>query len=101
MPVTLSHYLAVSAMLFGIGVAGVLLRKNLLVVLMSIELMLNAANLALVTFARAFGKMDGQIVALFVMTVAAAEVAVGLAIVLAVSRVRDTTDSDKINLMKW
>lgn len=101
MPVTLGHYLAVSAMLFGIGVAGVLLRKNLLVVLMSIELMLNAANLALVTFSRAFGGMDGQIIALFVMSVAAAEVAIGLAILLAVSRVRDTTDVDKLNLTKW
>ena len=88
-------------MLFVIGVAGVLLRKNLLVVLMSIELMLNAANLAFVTFSRTFGGTDGQIIALFVMTVAAAEVAVGLAILLAVSRVRGTTDVDKINLMKW
>jgi NADH-quinone oxidoreductase subunit K len=100
MPVTLSHYLAVSAMLFVIGVAGVLLRKNLLVVLMSIELMLNAANLAFVTFSRAIGGMDGQIIALFVMTIAAAEVAVGLAIVLVVFRVRETTNVDKINLMK-
>jgi NADH-quinone oxidoreductase subunit K len=101
MPVTLSHYLAVSAMLFVIGVAGVLLRRNLLVVLMSIELMLNAANLAFVTFSRAMGGMDGQIIALFVMTIAAAEVAVGLAIVLVVFRVRESTNIDKINLMKW
>ena len=97
----LSHYLAVSAMLFAIGVAGVLLRRNLLIVLMSIELMLNAANLAFVTFSRAFGGMDGQIIVLFVMTIAAAEVAVGLAIVLAVFRVRETTNVDKINLLKW
>jgi len=101
MPVTLNHYLAVSAVLFVIGVAGVLLRRNLLVVLMSVELMLNAANLAFVVFARASGNMDGQIVALFVMTIAAAEVAVGLAIVLAVFRVKSTTNVDKINLMKW
>jgi NADH-quinone oxidoreductase subunit K len=101
MPVMLSHYLAVSAVLFAIGVAGVLLRRNLLIVLMSIELMLNAANLAFVTFSRAIGGMDGQIIVLFVMTVAAAEVAVGLAIVLAVFRVRETTDVDKINLLKW
>jgi len=97
----LSHYLAVSAVLFAIGVAGVLLRRNLLIVLMSIELMLNAANLAFVTFSRAFGGMDGQIIVLFVMTIAAAEVAVGLAIVLAVFRVRETTNVDKINLLKW
>ena len=101
MPVTLSHYLAVSAALFAIGVAGVLVRRNLLIVLMSIELMLNAANLAFVTFSRAIGGMDGQIIVLFVMTVAAAEVAVGLAIVLAVFRVRETTNVDKINLLKW
>jgi len=97
----LSHYLAVSAVLFAIGVAGVLLRRNLLIVLMSIELMLNAANLAFVTFSRAIGGMDGQIIVLFVMTIAAAEVAVGLAIVLAVFRVRETTNVDKINLLKW
>jgi NADH-quinone oxidoreductase subunit K len=101
MPVTLSHYLAVSAMLFVIGVAGVLLRRNLLIVLMSIELMLNAANLAFVTFSRAIGGMDGQIIVLFVMTIAAAEVAVGLAIVLVVFRIRETTNVDKINLLKW
>jgi len=97
----LSHYLAVSAVLFAIGVTGVLLRRNLLIVLMSIELMLNAANLAFVTFSRAIGGMDGQIIVLFVMTIAAAEVAVGLAIVLAVFRVRETTNVDKINLLKW
>jgi NADH-quinone oxidoreductase subunit K len=68
---------------------------------MSIELMLNAANLAFVTFSRAIGGMDGQIIVLFVMTIAAAEVAVGLAIVLAVFRVRETTNVDKINLLKW
>jgi NADH-quinone oxidoreductase subunit K len=101
MPVMLSHYLAVSAVLFAIGVTGVLLRRNLLIVLMSIELMLNAANLAFVTFSRAIGGMDGQIIVLFVMTIAAAEVAVGLAIVLAVFRVRETTNVDKINLLKW
>jgi NADH-quinone oxidoreductase subunit K len=101
MPVTLSHYLAVSVTLFAIGVAGVLLRRNLLIILMSIELMLNAANLAFVTFSRAFGGMDGQIIVLFVMTVAAAEVAVGLAIVLVVFRVRETTNVDRINFLKW
>ena len=101
MPVTVSHYLAVSAVIFAIGVAGVLLRRNLLIVLMSIELMLNAANLAFVTFSRALGGMGGQIAVLFVMTVAAAELAVGLAIVLVIFRTRETTDIDEINLMKW
>jgi NADH-quinone oxidoreductase subunit K len=101
MPVSISHYLAVSAVIFAIGVAGVLLRRNVLVVLMSIELMLNAANLAFVTFSRASGAMGGQIVALFVMTVAAAEVAVGLAIVLVVFRTREVTDVDRMNVMKW
>ncbi len=101
MPVSMSHYLAVSAVIFVIGVAGVLLRRNVLVVLMSIELMLNAANLAFVTFSRAGGAVGGQIVVLFVMTVAAAEVAVGLAIVLIVFRARQTTDVDRMNVMKW
>jgi len=101
MPVTVSHYMAVSALLFAIGVAGVLLRRNILVVLMSIELMLNAANLAFVTFARMLGGVEGQVIVLFVMAVAAAEVAVGLAIVLIVFRTRETTNVDEMNLMKW
>ncbi|UCF78384.1 MAG: NADH-quinone oxidoreductase subunit NuoK [Candidatus Eiseniibacteriota bacterium] len=101
MPVGVSHYLAVSAVIFAVGVAGVLLRRNILVVLMSIELMLNAANLAFVTFSRASGAVGGQIVVLFVMTVAAAEVAVGLAIVLIAFRARETTDVDEMNVMKW
>jgi NADH-quinone oxidoreductase subunit K len=93
--------MAVSALLFAIGVAGVLLRRNILVVLMSIELMLNAANLAFVTFARMLGGVEGQVIVLFVMAVAAAEVAVGLAIVLIVFRTRETTNVDEMNLMKW
>jgi NADH-quinone oxidoreductase subunit K len=101
MPVSMSHYLAVSVVIFAIGVAGVLLRRNVLVVLMSIELMLNAANLAFVTFSRASGAVGGQIIVLFVMTIAAAEIAVGLAIVLIVFRAKETTDVDNMNVMKW
>ncbi len=101
MPVSATHYLALSALLFAIGVAGVLVRRNLLIVLMCVELMLNAANLAFVTFSRMHGGMAGQIIVLFVMTVAAAEVAVGLAIVLIVFRTRETTNADEIDSMKW
>ncbi len=101
MNVTISHYMAVSALLFAIGVAGVLLRRNMLVVLMSIELMLNAANLAFVTFSRMLGGVEGQVMVLFVMAVAAAEVAVGLAIVLIVFRTRKTTNVEDVSSMKW
>ncbi|MBN1504852.1 MAG: NADH-quinone oxidoreductase subunit NuoK [Candidatus Eisenbacteria bacterium] len=101
MGVTVSQYLAVSALLFAIGVAGVLLRRNMLVVLMSVELMLNAANLAFVTFARMLGGVEGQVIVLFVMAVAAAEVAVGLAIVLVVFRTGETTNVEDVSSMKW
>jgi NADH-quinone oxidoreductase subunit K len=101
MTVSMTHYLAVSVLLFVIGVAGVLVRRNILVVLMCIELMLNAANLAFVTFARALGAAGGQVIVLFVMTVAAVEVAVGLAIVLIVFRTRETTSSDEMDSLKW
>ncbi len=101
MNVTVSHYMAVSALLFAIGIAGVLLRRNLLVVLMSIELMLNAANLVFVTFSRMLGGVEGQVMVLFVMAVAAAEVAVGLAIVLIVFRTRNTTNVEDVSSMKW
>ena len=101
MNVTVSHYMAVSALLFAIGVAGVLLRRNMLVVVMSVELMLNAANLAFVTFARMLGGVEGQVIVLFVMAVAAAEVAVGLAIVLIVFRTRGTTNVEDLSSMKW
>ncbi|MBI3944902.1 MAG: NADH-quinone oxidoreductase subunit NuoK [Armatimonadetes bacterium] len=94
-------YVIVSAVLFTIGVAGVLLRRNALIVFMSIELMLNAVNLSLAGFARQFGSATGQVFILFVLAVAAAEVAVGLAIILAVFRHRDTVDVDNMNLMKW
>lgn len=95
------YFLALSAILFTIGVAGVLVRGNLIVMLMSIELMLNAVNLAFVAFARARGSVDGQAIVFFVMTVAAAEAAVGLAIMIAVFRNRETINADELNLMRW
>ncbi len=97
----LGHLLALSAILFVIGVIGVLVRRNVLVIFMSIELMLNAANLAFVAFAWSMGNMIGHIFVFMVMVVAAAEVAVGLAIVLALFRNKDTVNVDEINIMKW
>ncbi len=93
--------LAVSAVLFVMGLIGVLTRRSALVIFMSIELMLNAANLLFVGASRALGTMDGQLFAFFVMTVAAAEAAVGLAIVIALFRRRRTTDVDQVSLLKW
>ena len=99
--VPLAYYVALSAILFAIGVVGVLVRRNPLVIFMSIELMLNAANLAFVAFGRAHGSADGQIIVFFVMTVAAAEVAVGLAIIVAIFRTRFRIDVDDLALMRW
>ena len=96
----LSWYLALSGALFTIGVIGVLVRRNALVIFMSIELMLNAANLAFVAFSRYLHSLDGQIFVFFVMTVAAAEVAIGLAIIVNVFRLKETVYVDEINLMK-
>jgi NADH-quinone oxidoreductase subunit K len=96
-----SYYLILSAILFTIGAAGVLIRRNALVLFMSVEMMLNAVNLTLVTYARAWGNVDGQVFVLLVMAVAAAEVAVGLAIVVALFRHRPTTDVDEMDLLKW
>jgi len=98
--VPLSWYLALSAVLFVIGVIGVLVRRNALIIFMSIELMLNAGNLAFVAFARHLGSIDGQVFVFFVMTVAAAEVAIGLAIIVNVYRLRETVYVDEINLLK-
>jgi NADH-quinone oxidoreductase subunit K len=92
--------LALSAVVFCIGVVGVLVRRNALVIFMSVELMLNAANLAFVAFGRQLHSIDGQIFVFFVMTVAAAEVAVGLAIIVNVFRLRETVFVDEINLLK-
>ena len=96
----LAGYLLLSAFLFAIGLAGALTRRNAIIVLIGIELMLNAANLAFVAFARQQNSLDGQIFVFFVMTVAAAEVAVGLAIIVNVFRLRETVFVDEINLLK-
>jgi len=98
--IPLSWLIALSAILFVIGVVGVLVRRNAIVIFMSIELMLNAANLAFVSFARHMDSIDGQIFVFFVMTVAAAEVAIGLAIIVNVFRLRETILVDEINLLK-
>jgi NADH-quinone oxidoreductase subunit K len=96
----LSDYLIVSAVLFMIGAAGVLFRKNVIVIFMCIELMLNAVNLTLIAFSQFIGDQQGQILVFFVMTVAAAEAAVGLAIVISVYRNKETVEIDKLNLLK-
>lgn len=93
-------YLVLSAILFVIGILGFLLRRNAIIMFMSVELMLNATNLAFITFARQHGNLDGQIAALFVMVVAAAEVVVGLAIIVAIYRARRSTSVDDVNLLK-
>ena len=97
----LSWYLVLSAILFTIGAAGVLVRRNAIVVFMCVELMLNAVNLTLVTFARATGTIEGQVIALFVMVVAAAEVVVGLAIIMSIYRTRRSASVDDANLLKY
>ena len=96
-----SYYTVLSAILFTIGVVGVLVRRNPLVIFMSIELMLNAANLALVAFGQRFGSPDGQMLVFFAMTVAAAEVAVGLAIIIALYRHRESLNPDAFTSLKW
>lgn len=93
--------LLVSAVLFAMGVIGVLTRRGAITILMSVEIMLNAANLAFIAFSRLHDQPDGQIYAFFIMTLAAAEAAVGLAIVIALFRLRESTDVDELNLMKW
>lgn len=98
---TLSYYLVLAAILFSIGAVGVLVRRNAIVVFMCIELMLNAVNLTLITFARSTGTVDGQIIALFVMVVAAAEVVVGLAIIMSIYRTRRSASVDDANLLKY
>jgi NADH-quinone oxidoreductase subunit K len=97
----IGYYMALSAILFAIGVTGVLVRRNVIVMFLSIELMLNAVNLALVALGRRIGSMDGQVIVFFVMTVAAAEAAVGLAIILSMFRNRDTVNADELNLLHW
>ena len=101
MNVGLEHYLVVSALLFCLGLLGVIMRRNLLVIYMSLELMLNAANLALVALGQRHGTAEGQALVFFVMCVAAAEVAVGLAIIVSIFRVRRHLSVDDLNLMRW
>jgi NADH-quinone oxidoreductase subunit K len=99
--IPLSSYLAVSSVLFVIGLIGVLIRRNFIIILMSVEIMLNAANLNLVAFSSYLDSMTGQIVALFVIAIAAGEAAVGLAIIIVVFRGKIATNVDQINLLKW
>jgi NADH-quinone oxidoreductase subunit K len=99
--VPLNYYLILSGVLFAIGTAGVFLRRNLITMLLSIEIMLNAVNLTFVAVGRYFGTVDGQIVVFFVMTVAAAEAAVGLALVIALFRHRETLSPDAFTSLKW
>lgn len=97
----MEKYLIISAILFAIGTVGVLTRKNAIVIFMCIELMLNAVNLTFVTFSRYLGNLDGQIFVFFVMTVAAAEAAVGLALIIAFYNNRESIDVEDVNMMKW
>jgi NADH-quinone oxidoreductase subunit K len=99
--VPLDHYLFLGAAVFAIGVIGVLVRRNLIVVLMSIELMLNAVNLTFIAFSRYLGSMQGQVIVFFVMAVAAAEAVIGLAIIIAVFRHRRSLDPQEMQLLKW
>ena len=99
--ITLNHYLVLSAILFAIGTAGVFLRRNVITVLLSIEIMLNAVNLTFVAAGRHFAAVDGQIIVFFVMTVAAAEAAVGLALVIALFRHRESLNPDAFTSLKW
>ncbi|MEO6712017.1 MAG: NADH-quinone oxidoreductase subunit NuoK [Mycobacteriales bacterium] len=96
-----AYYLYLSGVLFSIGAVGFLLRRNAIVAFMCVELMLNASNLALVTFSRINGTLDGQVMAFFVMVVAAAEVVVGLAIIVTIFRTRQSASVDDANLLKW
>ena len=99
-PVGLEHYLIVSSLLFCLGLWGVIVRRNLLIMYMSLELMLNAANLALVSFSRFNNKLDGQVMVFFIITVAAAEVAVGLALIVALYRKKQTAHVEDLTTMK-
>jgi NADH-quinone oxidoreductase subunit K len=100
-PMTPMHYIVLAAILFTIGAVGVLIRRNAIVLFMCVELMLNAGNLALITFARINGSLDGQIIAFFAMVVAAAEVVIGLAIIMSIFRTRRSASVDDANLLKY
>jgi NADH-quinone oxidoreductase subunit K len=99
--VPISAYLVLAAVLFGIGTVGVLVTRNMIVLFMSIEMMLNAANLALMAFSRALNIIDGHVIVFLVLTIAAAEAAVGLALIVMVYRNRETINIDRFGLMKW
>jgi NADH-quinone oxidoreductase subunit K len=101
MSIPIEYYLVVSALMFIVGVVGVLTRRNAIIVFMSIELMLNSANLTFITFSSYLGNVIGQVFVFFVMTVAAAEAAVGLAIIIALFRNKVTLNIDEINILKW
>jgi NADH-quinone oxidoreductase subunit K len=99
--IPLTYMMSLSAIIFAIGVAGVIIRRNILVMFMSIELMLNAVNLAFIAIGNRLGSMDGQVIVFFVMTVAAAESAVGLGIIISTFRNRETVHADDLTLMRW
>lgn len=101
MPIPTMHFVALAALLFAIGAAGVLLRRSGIAILLGIELMLNAVNLTLAAFSRQHGQLDGQVFVFFVMAVAAAEVAVGLALLVAIFRKTGSIDVDRLNVMRW
>ena len=101
MDITLNHYLVLSAILFAIGTAGVFLRRNVITILLSIEIMLNAVNLTFIAAGRYFAAVDGQVIVFFVMTVAAAEAAVGLALVIALFRHRESLNPEAFTSLKW
>ncbi len=99
--ISATHYLALAAILFVIGTVGMIIRRNVITMFMCVELMLNAVNLTFITFSRFLEQVDGQIFVFFVMTVAAAEAAVGLALIVVFSRRTGTLDADQANTMKW
>lgn len=99
--ITLTHYLVASALLFSIGLVGIMTRRNVLMILLCIEIMFNAANLAFVAYARAWGDQAGQVLVFFIITVAAAEVTVGLAIAILLSRQLNTLNADEVSALKW
>jgi NADH-quinone oxidoreductase subunit K len=97
----ISYFMVLSGILFAIGVVGVLIRRNIVIMFMSIELMLNAVNLAFITLSRRMGTIDGQVIVFFVITVAAAEAAVGLGIIISLFRNRATVNAEELNLLRW
>ncbi len=99
--IPLEWFLVVAGVIFVIGMIGVIVARNVMIIFMSVELMLNAGNLAMVAFSREMGSMDGHVMVFVIMTVAAAEAAVGLAIIIALFRNRDTANIDEVNILKW